>query len=133
MERMVIAAVKGTPATAPSRTKHFLIRTRAQTPKPMQSGNSSSEEVITDPGQDSEACGDFSALLEVGDISMPENSDSSGEMALIADTFRKSAFENTGTDQQPHLQSGSAGEAVESAGHSSLDATLSELRDQPSS
>ena len=89
MERMVIGAVKGTPATAPSRTKHFLTRTRAQTPKPMQSGNSSSEEAITDPGQDSEAHGDFSALFEVGDISMPEDSDSSGEMALIADTFRK--------------------------------------------
>ena len=133
MERMVIGAVKGTPATAPSRTKHFLTRTRAQTPKPLQSGNSSSEEATTDPGQDSESHGDFSALYEVGDISMPEDSDSSGEMALIADTFRKSTYDSAGIGQKPHSHSSSAVEEVESTGHSSMDATLSELRDQPKS
>ena len=61
MEQLVIGAVKGRRATAPLRTGKF--RTRAQTPRPQQAGSSSSEGFLTDPGQDSEASGDFSALL----------------------------------------------------------------------
>ena len=87
MEQMVIGAVKGKLATAPSRTGQF--KSRAQTPRPHQAGSSSSEGFLTDPGQYSEASGDFSALLEVRGISMPEDSDSSGEMALIANSFKK--------------------------------------------
>ena len=98
MEQMVIGAVKGKPATTPSRTGQF--RSRAQTPRPQQAGSSSSEGFLTDPGQDSEASGDFSALLEVGGISMPEDNVSSGEMALIADSFKRSSIENTRPAQQ---------------------------------
>ena len=64
---------------------------------------------------------------------MPEDSDSSGEMALAADTSRKSTTENIKFTQQSHSIFESAGEGAESAGRSSLDATLSELPDQPPS
>ena len=107
MKRMVIGAVRGTPATAPSKTEQFRIRTRAQTPGPIQTASSGSEGGVTDTGHDSETCGDFSTLLEVRDISMPKDSDSSVEMALIASTFRRSAFENTEPIQRPHSQPGS--------------------------
>ena len=130
MEQMVIGVVKGKPATAPSRTGQF--RSRAQTPRPQQAGSSSSEGFLTDPGQDSEASGDFSALLEVGGISMPEDSDSSGEMALIADSVKRSSIENTRHAQQSSAPLEIVGRGDESTGQSSLDATLSELREQPS-
>ena len=130
MEQMIIGAVKGRPATAPSRTGQS--RSRAQTPRPQQAGSSSSEGFLTDPGQDSEASGDFSALLEVGGISTPEDSDSSGEMALIADSFKRSSVENTRPEQQSSAPLESVGRGDESTGHSSLDATLSELREQSS-
>ena len=105
----------------------------AQTPRPKLAGGSSSEEYLTDPGRDSEASGDFSALLEVGGISMPDDSDSSGEMALIADSFKRSSVETTRPEQQLYAHFESVGRGDESTGHSSLDATLSELREQPSS
>ena len=133
MERMVIGAVKGSPATAPSRSGQFRIRARAQTPRPQQAGGSSSEEFLTDPGQDSEASGDFSALLEVGGISMPDDSDSSGEIASIADSFKRSSVQTTRPEQQLSAQFESVGRGDESTRHSSLDATLSELREPPSS
>ena len=132
MEQMVIGAVKGTPATAPSRTGKFRTRVRAQTPRPQQAAGSSSEEFLTDPGQDSEASGDFSALLEVGGISKPDDSDSSGEMTLTAYSFKRSSAVNTRPEQQLRAQLESVGRGDESTGHSRLEATLSELREQPS-
>ena len=130
MEQMVIGAVKGMLATAPSRTGQF--KSRAQTPRPHQAGSSSSEGFLTDPGQDSEASGDFSALLEVGGISMPEDNDSSEEMALIANSFKRSSIEKTRPAKQSPTLLESVGRGDESTGQSSLDATLSELREQPS-
>ena len=130
MEQMVIGAVKGKLATVPSRTGQF--KSRAQTPRPLQAGSSSSEGFLTDHGQDSEASGDFSALLEVGGISMPEDSDSSGEIALIANSFKRSSIENTRPAQQSSTLLELVGRGDESTGQSSLDATLSELREQPS-
>ena len=130
MEQMVIGAVKGKLVTSSSRTGQF--KSRAQTPRPYQAGSSSSEGFLTDPGQDTEASGDFSALLEVEGISMPEDSDSSGEMALIANSFKRSSIENTRPAQQSSTLLESVGRGDESTGQRSLDATLSELREQPS-
>ena len=71
-------------------------------------------------------------MLEVGGISMPEDSDSLGEMAPIANSFKRSSIENTRPAQQSSTFLESVGKGDESTGQSSLDATLSELREQPS-
>ena len=97
---MVIGAVKGTPATAPSKPNQFRIRTRAPTPGPHQARGSSSEELATDLGSGSETHGDFSALQEVEDISLPSHSDIHAEMALIAETFNRPTTENVASTQQ---------------------------------
>ena len=64
------------------------------------------------------------------DHPLPDESDGSGKMALIAGTFKKAATTFLPTTQQWHSRQDSAGEGAESTGHSSLDATLSEVRDQ---
>ena len=130
MEQMVIGAVRGKPATAPSRTGQF--RSRAQSPRPQQVGSTSSEGFITDPGQDSEASGDFSALLETGGISMLDDTDSSGEMALIADSFRKTSNKDVRPEQHSSIPLEPVGRGDESTRQSSLDAILSEVREQSS-
>ena len=51
-------------------------------------------------------------------------------MALIEDTFKRSTSGYVALTDQGHSQQESAGEGAQSAGLSSLDATLSEIRDQ---
>ena len=70
------------------------------------------------------------AMLGVEDLPILDDSDSSGEMALIAESFKKKAAEHTSSTQQLRAQQESAEKGVESTGQSSLDATLSEVRDQ---
>ena len=89
MEKMVIGAVRGTPATAPSRTGKFQIRTRAPTPGPYDTAGSSSEGLHTEYGSGSETYGDLSMLQDVSDVPIPDESDSLTEMALIDQTFKK--------------------------------------------
>ena len=98
MEKMVIGAVKGTPATAPSRNEQFRTRTWAPTPGPHQVRGSSSKQLTTDLGSGSDTHGDFSALQEVEDISLPDDSDRPAEMALIAETFKRSTSETVAGD-----------------------------------
>ena len=49
VEKMVIGAVKGTPATAASRTEQFRTRTRAQTARYRRDRDTSSREIVSDP------------------------------------------------------------------------------------
>ena len=92
IEKMVIGAVKGTPATAPSRTEQFRTRTRAPNPGHRQIEDSSCEGITTGLGSGTETFGDISVLQGDEDHPLPDESDSSGEMALIAGTFKKSAL-----------------------------------------
>ena len=131
MEQMVIGAVRGKPATAPPRTGQFRSKTQPSMPRPHQSGGSSSEGFLTDPGVDSEGSGDFSALFEAGEFPLLGDSDSAEEMALIADSFKRSTGEQVSLNQQS-VQRGQADEGADSTGQSSLDATLSELREETS-
>ena len=122
MERMVIGAVAGTPATVPSRTDKFLIRTRASTPRPSEETGSSSEGLVTEQGSGSEIHRGASLLLD--------DSDCSTEMALIEQTLRRTTFEFAPPIQRRRQPQDPLGEGTESAEKSSLDITLSEVRDQ---
>ena len=54
-------------------------------------------------------------------------------MALMEETFKRSTSGYAAPTDQGHSQQESAGEGAQSAGLSSLDATLSEVRDQVTS
>ena len=58
------------------------------------------------------------------------DSDSPAEMALIAETFKRSTSENVASTQQWHSLQESSGKGTESTGRSRLDATLSEVRNE---
>ena len=130
MERMVIGAVAGTPATVPSRTNKFLIRTRASTSKPSEETGSSSEGLVTEQGSGSEDHRGASLLQDVSDIPNLDDSDCSTEMALIEQTLRRTTFEFAPPIQRKGQPQDPLGEGTESAEKSSLDITLSEVRDQ---
>ena len=131
MEQMVIGAVRGAPVTSSSRTGHFRNRPRAQTPGPglhSDSEGSSHSENFPESGTDTSA-GSSSEQEDRG-LDSSNNTDSSGEMALISQAFKepfRPASTSCGTTQDDPPQAG-----FESADQSSLDATLSELRTQTS-
>ena len=79
---MVLGAVRGAPVTAESRTDHFKIRHRAQTPHPrdlsvISDGSQSNED--SRPGTDS--TGDPNTESEDGVFDSHNETDSSAEMA----------------------------------------------------
>ena len=131
MEQMVIGAVRGAPVTSSSRTDHFRIRPRAQTPGPglhSDSDGSLRSENFPESGTDT-SVGTSSGQEDRG-LDSSNDTDSSGEMALISQAFKepfRPASTSCGTTQNDPSQAG-----FESAEQSSLDATLSELRTQTS-
>ena len=131
MEQMVIGAVRGAPVTSSSRTDHFRVRPRAQTPGPglhSDSEDSSRSENFPESGTDTSA-GSSSGQEDRG-LESSNDTDSSREMALISQAFKepfRPASTSRKTTQDDPSQAG-----FESAEQSSLDATLSELRTQTS-
>ena len=131
MEKLVLGAVKGTPVTTESRTDHFKIRNRAQTPRPRHlSDTCDGTRGNDDSGPGTDSTGELSTEGEDGVFDSYNGSDSSGEMALISQAFEGPKV----TEADPVSQGGAEvnlqGEGHESTGQSSLDATLSELRHQ---
>ena len=130
MERMVIGAVKGTPVTAPSRTEKFRTRARAPSPGSNRQAGSSSDELSVDLGSQPSPQLDLSTLQDVSGLSYLEDSDSSMERLLIDRVYNKTAPENLSTASQPGLPHNTTEGETELQEKSSLDCTLSELRDQ---
>ena len=129
MERMVIGAVKGAPVTSESRTGHFKLQRRAQTPGPGQQENSSDcSQDATHFGFRPDTSEEVSTDREVREMDSFNDSDSSGEMILISQAFKESS--GTGPATREAVNINPKNEGFGSAGQSSLDATLSELRDQ---
>ena len=90
MERMVLDAIKGTPTAVPSRTDQLLLKTRASTPfRVPDSDSSDAESAIVDVRRIETS--DSGESCTLGDISIPEESDSSGEMDLTSQSFKKSS------------------------------------------
>ena len=84
MEQMVIGAVIGRLVTSESRTDHFKIRSKAQTPRPRQLTESSNNlPGESDSGPGTEPTGEFNTSEEEGTSLYFNEIDSSGEMALI--------------------------------------------------
>ena len=79
MERKVLEAVKGKPATALSRTAHFKSKTRAQTTKRISESDSGSEGTGAKSNVESEAV-DKTGIEDMDeDLSASSESDSVGE------------------------------------------------------
>ena len=130
MERMVIGAVRGTPATGPSRIEKFQTRARSSTPGPNLSARSSSEETLTEFGSGYESQTNMSLLQNVSDFLDPNESDSSTEMALINQTLGLVDPRGPPRTPQPAQPQDSSEEGAETGEKSSLDITLSEIRNR---
>ena len=127
MERMVLGAVKGAPVTSDSRTGHFKLRRRAQGPGQQENSSDSSQDA-THFGFGTDTSKEVSTDREVREMDSFNDSDSSGEMILISQAFKESSGTGPATREADNINPNIEG--FESAGQSSLDATLSELRDQ---
>ena len=128
MERMVIGAVKGAPVTSESRTGHSKHRRRAQTPGPGQKEDSSdSSQEATCSGFGTDTSEEVSTDREMRELDSFNDSDSSGEMALISRALTEPSSVVPNTREATNIDPNNEG--FESAGQSSLDATLAELRD----
>ena len=132
MEKMVIGAVSGSLATAPSRTGKFRSVTRSSTPGPNQHVGSSSEGIQTEYDSGSGSQADTSMFQNVSDFFNPDESDGATEMALIFQAFGITASGSSPPIPQPRQSQGLSEEGTESAEKSSLDATLSEVRNRSS-
>ena len=131
MEQMVIEAVRGAPVTSNSRTDRFKIRPRAQIPDPgvqRYSEKSSRAEYYSGPGTDTSE--ESSAGRESRGFESFNETDSSGEMALISQAFKEPFSCVPSSQEVARADPTQAG--FETAEQSSLDATLSELRTQTS-
>ena len=130
MERMVIGAIKGAPITSESRTRHFKLRQRAQTPGPGQQEDSSdSSRDASHSGFRTDTSEDVGTGRGERELELFNDSDSSGEMALISQAFKEPCIP-TPIARDTRITDSTI-EGFGSAGRSSLDATLSELRDRP--
>ena len=129
MERMVTDAVKGTPTTAPSRTDHFRIRSRAATPFRHADSDSSDAEcsVPTTAGTDTSKTTDQG---ELGDSSAFGESDSAEEMALISASFKPLAETVAPIQTASTSSARDVGTAGQETDQSNPDVTLSEVREQ---
>ena len=86
MEKLVVDAVKGKPTVAPSKTSHFLIKNRAQTPGRWDQSDQSSSEAEYGSNADSRALTPTSAG-DTGGSSFEGESDSATEMAFFSATL----------------------------------------------
>ena len=129
MEQMVIGAVKGAPVTSSSKTDHFKIRPRAQTPGPgLQSDSENSSRAEYHSGPETDTSEESSAGRKSKGLESFNETDSSGEMALITQAFKEPFScvpSSRGVARADPTQVG-----FESTEQSSFDATLSELRTQ---
>ena len=129
MEKMVVDAVRGKPTVAPSKTSHFLIRNRAQTPGRWDQNDQSSSEAEYDSNADSRALTPTSAG-DTGSSSFEGESDSATEMALISATLGgESQLAQSSQEKDRFVVSCATGDD-ETTGPSSQETTLLELQQQ---
>ena len=85
---MVIDAVRGRPAIAPSRTAHFYSGRRAQTPGPAAMGDSSGSDTEREATLGDRDVGSTETEM-TGESSYYGETDSATEMDLITKSFKK--------------------------------------------
>ena len=124
MERMVLDAVRGSPKALPSRTAHFQLRGRSQTPS--RRALSESETDSDRPGSAMNPLG--SGIDDTGGSSFYEESDSATEMVLISKSFKRTPALPLGSETQEMVITTQQQTGLEAEGFSSQD-TL-EMREQ---
>ena len=129
MEKMVVDAVKGKPTVAPSKTSHFLIKNRAQTPGRWDQSDQSSSEAEYDSNADSRALTPTSAG-DTGGSSFEGESDSATEMALISATLRGDSQLAQSSQEKGRVAISCTTAIDETTGPSSQDTTFQELQEQ---
>ena len=129
MGKMVVDAVRGKPTVAPSKTSHFLIRNRAQTPGRWDQNDQSSSEAEYDSSADSRALTPTSAG-DTGDSSFEGESDSATEMALISATLGGESQLVQSSQEKDRFAATCTTGGDETTGPSSQETTLLELQQQ---
>ena len=126
MERMVLDAVRGTPTALPSRTSHFQLKGRAQTPGPGSQSDSESDSDLLGTASDQPG----SSSDDTGGASFYEETDSATEMDLITKSFKQTpsqplvgGIQTDTPNSQQHIE-------LDAEGPSSQDTTLYEMREQ---
>ena len=126
MEKMVLDAVRGSPTALPSRTSHFQLKRRAQTPGP---GTQSDSETESDPqGTVSDQLG--SSSDDTGNASFYEETDSATEMDLITKSFKQTPAQPLDREIQTGAPDNQQQTGLQMEGPSSQDTTLHEMREQ---
>ena len=125
MEKMILEALIGKPTTKQSRTDHFRVRGRAQTPRPEGSSGSSFESA-----SGSDFLGQVGAELGHESVASCEESDGATEMALITASSNKSTIADPPVSASRTLPTATSADEFESSGFTSHDVTLSEIREQ---
>ena len=128
MEKMVIGAVKGRPATTPSRTDKFRTRARSFTPDSNTSVRSDSEGTSAEYGLGSESRADTSLSQDVSGFLDPNESDSATEMALINQALGIADSRGSPQTPQPTQPQDSSEEGAGTGEKDSLDIALSEIQ-----
>ena len=126
MERMVIDAVRGTPTALPSRTSHFQLKGRAQTPGPGAQSDSESDSDLAGTASDQPG----SSSDDSGGASFYEESDSATEMDLITKSFKQTPSRPLVGGVQAGTSSSQQHIGPDTEGSSSQDTTLYEMREQ---
>ena len=126
MERMVIDAVRGTPTALPSRTSHFQLKRRAQTPGPGAQSDSESDSDLAGTASDQPE----SSSDDSGGASFYEENDSATEMDLITKSFKQTPSRPLVGGVQADTPSSQQHIGLDAEGSSSQDTTLYEMREQ---
>ena len=126
MERMVLDAVRGTPTALPSRTSHFQLKRRAQTPGPGSQSDSESDSDLPRTASDRPG----SSSDDSGGSSFYEESDSATEMDLITKSFKQTPSQPLVGGVQADTPSSQQHIGLDAEGSSSQDTTLYEMREQ---
>ena len=126
---MILDAVRGKAATAPSWTAHFYKRARASTPFRELSSDSSDVEGGGDSNVDTHGA-DSTDLGEVGVSSSFGESDSARELALITAALKTRPKDDSHQRPSPGTSAGQVEEKTLETDPSTQDITLSEVREQ---
>ena len=126
MERMVLDAVRGTPTALPSRTSHFQLKERAQTPGPGSQSDSESDSDLLGTASDQPG----SSSDDTGGASFYEESDSATEMDLITKSFKQTPSQPLVGGIQTDTPNSQQHIGLDAEGPSSQDTTLYEMREQ---
>ena len=126
IERMVVDAVRGTATALPSRTAHFKLRGRSQTPGPRSRGESETDSDRA--GSTTDQLG--SSTDDTGGSSFYEEADSATEIDLISKSFKRTPVIPLGSETQADVTTIQQQTGLEAEGSSSQDTTLLEMREQ---